>query len=232
MTVRVARLLFPGWVLLVLATGASGVVAAADTEAGAHAFRLCAGCHSLDPGHQMTGPSLAHLWGRKAGTAKGFTHYSAALESSGIVWNEKTLDAWLADPDGLVPGNAMVFPGIRDAHVRADLIAYLREATADVTGPSDGSKSGRAVGTRDLKSVGPQQQVTAIRYCGDHYRVTTAAGALPAFWEFDLRFKTDSGPDGPARGHPVILRAGGTGHRAYVIFADPAEIGTFIKKGC
>jgi cytochrome c len=68
--------------------------------------------------------------------------------------------------------------------------------------------------------------------CGDTYRVTTAAGELPPFWEFNLRFKTDTTDTGPAKGRPAIMGAGMRGDRASVIFADPAEISAFIKKRC
>lgn len=107
------------------AAGAGG-----DAATGARAFRSCAACHSLEPGRHSAGPSLAGVWGRKAGTAKGFGGYSAALKSSGIVWNDATLDAWLANPRAAVPGNAMGFPGVFDAAVRAALIAYLKAPDA------------------------------------------------------------------------------------------------------
>lgn len=74
----------------------------------------------------MTGPSLADLWQRHAGALLGFDRYSDALKSSGVVWDDATLDAWLADPQAFIPGNAMTFPGIKDARVRADLIAFLK----------------------------------------------------------------------------------------------------------
>jgi cytochrome c len=60
-----------------------------------------------------------------AGTAKGFTNYSAALKRSGITWTEASLDRWLADPQALVPGQAMGV-NLPDAGERADVIAFLR----------------------------------------------------------------------------------------------------------
>src|SRR6266571_2433208 len=77
----------------------------ANSNRGQRAFGACAACHSLEPDRNMTGPSLAELWNRKAGTLASFHRYSQALKSSGIVWNDKTLDEWLADPQHLVPGN-------------------------------------------------------------------------------------------------------------------------------
>ena len=58
-------------------------------------------------------------------------------------------------------------------------------------------------------------------------RLPALGGAFGA-----LRFKTDPGETGPAQGQPAIMPAGMRGDRASVIFADPAEIGTFIEKKC
>jgi hypothetical protein len=67
--------------------------------------------------------------GRKAGTLASFPRYSEALKSSGVTWGESALDVWLAKPEAFIPGSRMVFPGIRDAQDRADIIAYLKQAT-------------------------------------------------------------------------------------------------------
>src|SRR5262249_46063872 len=98
-------------------------LAAAQTGDAAHGervFRACAPCHSLEADRNMTGPSLADLWNRKAGTLPSFSRYSPALKSSEVIWDDKTLDAWLADPPHFVPGNTMTFPGIKDSRQRAD----------------------------------------------------------------------------------------------------------------
>jgi cytochrome c len=89
-------------------------------------------------------------------------------------------------------------------------------------------------GARDpnLKNVEPGQQVKAITYCHDTYRVTTADGKTRAFWERNLRLKTDSGKDGPQNGTPALVPAGMMGDRADVIFAAPDEIGKMIEPRC
>jgi cytochrome c2 len=92
-------------------------------------FRACAPCHSLEPDRNMTGPSLANLWGHKAGSLPSFDRYSDALKSSGIIWDDRALDGWLTDPQRMVPDNEMPFEGINDALVRADLLAFLKDAT-------------------------------------------------------------------------------------------------------
>src|SRR5712691_1883648 len=84
-------------------------IAAGDAKRGAQAFGQCMACHSVQPGEHMTGPSLAHVWGRKAASAEGFARYSEALQRSGMTWNEATLDKWLANPAHLVPGTSMTF---------------------------------------------------------------------------------------------------------------------------
>jgi cytochrome c len=158
----------------------------------------------------MTGPSLANLWGRKAGSLPSFERYSDALKSSGIIWDDRSLDGWLTDPDQMVPDNEMPFNGIKDARVRADLLAFLKEATKPGAAPQQmaqqggmggmgGMMGGRmGGGGRDpnLKSLESNMQVKAITYCHDSYRVTTADGKTRHFWERNLRLKTDSGKDG------------------------------------
>jgi cytochrome c len=208
----------------------------ADAANGERLFRACSACHSMEAGRHLTGPSLAGVIGRKAGTADGFGRYSDALKSSGLVWQDDSLDAWLADPKALVPGNAMTFPGIEDPEARRDVIVYLKagsQGSGGMTG-GGGMMEGMMEGPQlaDLKQLGPESEVKAIAHCGDTYRVSPAAGRTIPFWEFNLRFKTDSSAKGPAKGRPALLRASMMGDRAFVIFADPSEISAFIKPQC
>ncbi len=83
-----------------------------------------------------------------------------------------------------------------------------------------------------LEHAPSDQRVEAITYCGGTYRVTTKEGSPIEYREFDLRFKTDSGPDGPPPGTPVVIKAGMRGDRAFIIFSTPDEIGAFIKSQC
>lgn len=84
----------------------------------------CIGCHSID--ENRAGPAHKGVFGRKAGSAKGFD-YSLALKSSNLVWNERTLDRWLADPESTIAGQKMGFT-VPDEKDRADIIEYLRTA--------------------------------------------------------------------------------------------------------
>jgi cytochrome c2 len=89
--------------LLLLTTARQGA-AAGDPEAGAQVFRTCVACHTLEPGVHRTGPSLAGVFGREAGTAEGFHRYSDALRSTDLVWREDTLNGFIADPQAFLPG--------------------------------------------------------------------------------------------------------------------------------
>ena len=109
--------------LLIASATALAAAQAQDAAAGGMAFQQCAECHS--PGSaDNAGPGLKGLLGRRAGSKDGFI-YSAAMKKSTVVWNEKTLDAFLADPRAVVPGTTMAFAGDDDAKERADLVAYL-----------------------------------------------------------------------------------------------------------
>lgn len=119
-----ARLLIAS---LLFATAAIPVRA----ESGQAEFRrYCAICHSSEPGHNKVGPSLAGVVGRRAGSVPDFT-YSSANKTSGIVWTKEKLDIYLANPQGMVPGTAMMFPGIKNAEDRHALIDYLASLPAD-----------------------------------------------------------------------------------------------------
>src|SRR5690348_13310779 len=102
--------------------------AAGDPARGEQKFVECGACHSLKPGAAMVGPNLSGLFGRKAGSLADF-RYSPAMRRSGITWSVDTLDAFLAEPQKLVPANRMPYAGLTDAAARADLIAYLEKAT-------------------------------------------------------------------------------------------------------
>jgi len=119
---------------LVFAFGTSAAPAAAnnaaphgDPQAGEAIYARCLACHAL--AYDRTGPRHCGLFGRRAGSVKGF-HYSEAMKRSKIVWNAKTLDHFLANPLKAIPGTAMGYAGIKDKKERADLIAYLEQANA------------------------------------------------------------------------------------------------------
>ncbi len=92
----------------------------------------CRACHTLDAGGaHMLGPNLHNIIGRRAGTVPGF-RYSKALSEADIVWTPRAIDAWLAEPRRFLPGNQMVYAGVRDAEDRTALIASLMRETSIV----------------------------------------------------------------------------------------------------
>jgi cytochrome c len=110
--------------LLLLLQGCSP--SATDAATGARVFKQCASCHQVGPNARAGfGPQLNGLFGRRAGSTPDFA-YSDAMKRSGIVWDERTLAAYLHDPDKRVPGTKMRFWGIGDANEMAALQAYLR----------------------------------------------------------------------------------------------------------
>lgn len=209
-----------------------------DARRGAESYRACVGCHSLEPGSHLTGPSLAGVWGRKAGQVVGFNRYSQGLKSADLTWDENTLNAWFADPRAMIPGTYMVFRGIENDRTRADLIAFLAVAMAP-----DGATAvvarglapaGYIRGQRPdpLRSAPLNVQVTKVRHCRDSYFVTTADGIETPYWEMNLRLKLDTRETGPEPGKPAILGAGMAGDRVSIVFSSLSELTSFIADGC
>lgn len=107
------------------------VASAQDPEAGKKVFAKCTACHSIGPGAKnKVGPELNGLFGRKAGSVEGF-NYSDAMKNAGWVWDEAIFKEYIADPKAKVPGNKMIFPGIKDELERDDLAAYIGTFNAD-----------------------------------------------------------------------------------------------------
>ena len=100
-----------------------------DIAAGEKLFGRCKACHAVGEGAKnKVGPQLNGVVGRKAGGLEDFRYSSAMVEAGegGLVWNEETLAAYLADPRGFVKGNRMAFAGIKKEEDLASIIAYLK----------------------------------------------------------------------------------------------------------
>jgi cytochrome c len=224
-------------VLLLAASPFRAMSEPGNATNGERMYRACAACHSLEPDKNMTGPSLADIWNRKSGGLPSFPRYSPALKSAGIIWNDDTLNEWIKDPQHFIPGNTMTFPGMKEPRQRADLLAYLKDASKPGSAPKvaqGGGQMGMMGGSHvpNLKALDPKDRVQSIGHCGDTYKVATADGKVRDFWERNLRFKTDVSSDGPQKGAPAIVGAGMMGDRADVIFASPDEISVFISDRC
>ncbi|HEX6979530.1 MAG TPA: cytochrome c family protein [Alphaproteobacteria bacterium] len=114
-------------VLAVAAALVSAGSASADDKAqqGAAIFkRQCGACHTVEPGKNRVGPSLADVYGRKSGSVQGF-NYSPAMKKADVVWNEENLSKYLADPKGFIPDNRMAFAGLKKEDDREAVIEYL-----------------------------------------------------------------------------------------------------------
>jgi cytochrome c len=102
--------------------------AGGDATSGEQVFKKCSMCHSAVDATNKIGPSLFGVVGRKAASVGGFA-YSDGMKgfgANGAVWDEKTLDSYLADPRAFVPGNKMGFVGLKDQTARDNIIAYLK----------------------------------------------------------------------------------------------------------
>ena len=104
---------------------------AQDAAAGEKDFVICRACHEIGPGAKiLVGPPLNGVVGRKAGTYPGFD-YSAANKNSGITWTPQELTKYLANPQAVVPGTKMIFPGLHNPQQVQDVIAYLSQFGPD-----------------------------------------------------------------------------------------------------
>lgn len=113
----------PFAILFALAlTTPSAALAAGDASHGEVLYEGCQDCHSLD--NNDVGPRHRGVYGRKAGSLPDY-HYSDALKNANVVWDEKSLDQWLTDPQKFVPG-AKMFYHLDNGQDRADVIEYLK----------------------------------------------------------------------------------------------------------
>lgn len=116
------------WVMAALMIAAAPTLAFAegDAEAGKKVFRKCKACHQIGEGAKNSaGPILNGIVGREAGTVEGY-NYSTKLKESGITWDEANLKEWLENPRKKVPGNRMVFMGLKKDKDVENIIAYLK----------------------------------------------------------------------------------------------------------
>lgn len=229
---------FAGFLALAGAANAHEHHEMAGQGNGPQAYRVCAACHSLEPGVHLSGPSLAGLWGKKAATGADYGRYTEALKEQDIVWDEDTLNTWLADPQAMVPGTTMVFRGIEDDETRMKLIAFLRVAMAE-GGHRKVVEEGlipeaMAAGPipPDLSAARENQQIAEIRHCHDAYYVTTADGAEFPFWETNVRLKIDTSERGPGEDGPILVSSGMAGDRVSVVFSSLEQIRESLAEKC
>lgn len=113
----------------VLATAAGPARAEGDPGKGRELFEVCAACHSLKPDENTVGPTLHRVLGRPVASVEAFRYSPAMKRASGGVWTTALLDVFLADPQSVVRGTRMPFDGMKDPQARADLLAFVEQAT-------------------------------------------------------------------------------------------------------
>lgn len=108
---------------------AGGADTAGDPVMGKRQFAVCTSCHTVEPGGaDRLGPNLNGIFGKQAGSKAGFA-YSNVIKNAGIIWDERRIDQYITNPAQYLPGNKMAFPGVARPDMRANIIAYLKEAT-------------------------------------------------------------------------------------------------------
>jgi cytochrome c len=109
----------------------ASMIASADINKGKTLFLQCRACHSLNPASEpgKIGPTLYGVVGRAAGSVADF-QYSDGVKNSGLTWTPENISAWLEKPSEFLPGNKMVFIGVKEAQDRANVIAYIQAESA------------------------------------------------------------------------------------------------------
>ena len=108
-------------------TSSAGLAQQGDVKRGQKVFEVCTACHAANGASNEVGPSLRGVFGRKAGALDDF-RYSPAMKRSGITWTAQSLEAFIAEPQKVVPANRMPYDGLPNARDRADLIAWMQQA--------------------------------------------------------------------------------------------------------
>ena len=224
--------------VILLALASAAQAADGDARRGGQVYESCVPCHSLEPGVNLSGPSLANLWDKPAGKNATFPRYSKRLKSADFMWNADTLSAWVTDPKAMVPGTYMTFRGVKNDQQRADIIAFLELAMApggDRRVVEQGlvpAAYAHGQQPHPLGSPPDKARVTAIRHCGDSFFITTGDSTTTPYWEMNVRLRLETGATSPTPGRPVVLGAGMLGDRVSVFFSSIEEIGRFIVEKC
>lgn len=168
------------------ATTAAGVEG--DVAHGRQVYKKCQACHSLEPGKNLLGPSLAGIVGTRAAEVPNYT-FSTAMKQSGITWTPEKLDAYLADPQKVVPGNKMPFPGLKTDADRTDVIAFLAASKAGAAPKAPAAAAPAPAASTAAAPAAPSAPPRAVSYLSDA--------------KYTLR-------SGIAEGRMVFLGVGGT----------------------
>jgi nitrite reductase (NO-forming) len=169
---------------------------AGDTNAGRQSFRKCQACHSLEPGKNLIGPSLAGIFGKSAGQVSGY-NYSPAMKAANVTWNAENLNAFMRAPQHLIPKNKMAFPGIASDSERTNIVAFLASTAQPATGPTITQQPAPPAARAAPPPAAAQQLGTGV--ATDR---SSAVSYIP-----DVRYTVRSGI---AEGRMVYIGVGGT----------------------
>ncbi len=110
--------------VMIVSFGVAALFIGTDVDEGKQSFeKRCVGCHGLDS--VKAGPRLRGVFGRPAGKEPGFPH-SESLKGARFMWDEATLEKWLAEPESVAPDTDMAFRLV-DKEERTKIIGYLKK---------------------------------------------------------------------------------------------------------
>jgi len=112
--------------LAVLAAGLlqPGTAAADETEDRIAFNTHCRNCHSATKDDHRLGPSMYGIVGAEAGQITAYRAYSGGLK--GFIWDEATLDRFIANPTSVSSTTSMIYPPVGDPAERQKIIRFLK----------------------------------------------------------------------------------------------------------
>jgi nitrite reductase (NO-forming) len=186
-------------------TDAAAPALSEEAAAGRQVYRKCQACHSLQPGKNGLGPSLADVIGQKAGHVSTY-NYSPAMKNSGLTWDAATLDRYLADPQKVIPGNKMPFPGLKNETERKTVISYLTETSAPPAAAAATAQQTPAAAPAPAAQPAPAAPAQTAQQAPAASTPSTAPQPAPSYLP-GIRYTLKSGI---AEGRMVFIGVGGT----------------------
>lgn len=193
--------------------------AGGDPERGEEIFRQCSSCHQIGEGAvNRVGPQLNGVFDRGAAQVEGF-RYSNGFKraaANGLVWDYDTLDAFLENPRAIVSQSRMSFRGLPDQQDRDDVLAYLRQFSANPRDIPESAPTGVAldheVAPEILAIVGdPAYGEYLSGECTSCHQASGLASGIPSItnWPADVFVSAMHAYKDGVRAHPVMQMMAG-----------------------